>query len=137
MRKLLILAIFFLGVNISGYSQKKPGEGVLHDSIHTFIARYFPNNKVDHYKLDRDGLDITAFDIYLDNGSEIVFTRYGIWKEIDMPKRKAVPQAILPSYVTEYINKTYPKSYVTDIEKDDGNFEITLNNGKEFKIPIK
>ena len=110
----------------------KPGVEQLHDSIHLFLQRYFPDNKVDHYKLERDGLSVTAFDIYLDDKTEIVFNREGEWTEIDMNK-KAVPNPLVPPAILQYVRTKYPKTDITEMEKEEGNtYKISLSNDVDF-----
>ncbi len=127
--------LFLLLTCFAGRSQNtKPGVGQLHDSIHVFLHRYFPENQVDHYKLERDGLAVTAFDIYLDDGSEIVFNRDGEWTEIDMDK-KPVPNPLIPPAILQYVRTEYPKADIIEIEKEEKNiYKIVLDNDVDFLI---
>ena len=70
-----------------------------------FIEQYFPKAKVAYAKEEREFLDI-RYEVVFANSAKIEFLKDGEWKEVDC-KYSAVPAAIVPVKIAEYVAKNY------------------------------
>ena len=87
-----------------------------------FVQNNFPNLKIVY--AEKDG---SVFEIRLSNGSEIEFDKKGTWTKVDC-NFDAVPDAIVPSFITSYVKSTFPDAKINKIEIDRRGYEVELSN---------
>lgn len=138
MKKLFLTLVLVLTSGSLLFAQQtktaKPDSQELHADIHTFLNQYFPNDAVKTYKLNWNGPEISAFDLMLNSGTEVVFNRDGKWIEIDMAMKSEVPNGIAPDPVSIYIKNHHPHVYITEIQKEHTGYEISLSNGVDLNF---
>ncbi len=96
------------------------------------IKKHFSNEKITIVLKDKDGLRV-SYDVMFNNGTKVEFNSKGEWAEIDT-KPQAVPQALVPSAITDYAKKNYPDARIVQIEHDKRGYEINLSNGLEIRF---
>ncbi|MCD7973090.1 MAG: PepSY-like domain-containing protein [Candidatus Azobacteroides sp.] len=98
-----------------------------------FIKTHFPNEKISYIKVDEEYLT-TSYDVVFTNGMELEFEKNGEWKEVNT-KRAAVPAAIIPSFIQQYVKTHYSNAYIYKIErKRSGDYEVELSNDLELRF---
>ena len=75
----------------------------------------------------------SSYEVRLANGVKLEFSSKGNWEEIDC-RQNAVPAAIIPQAIKEYVDKNYPGEKVVYIEKDRNDYEVKLSNRLELKF---
>lgn len=97
------------------------------------LSEHFPKSKVSMIKVDRHLLKKTDYDVKLVNGTKIEFNNSGKWTSVDCKKR-AVPEKMIPSYITKRIAKEFPDNKIVRITKKSGSHEVGLCNGTAVKF---
>ena len=132
MKKIVYLALFsgFALTNTSCNSDKKA------QVINTFVKTYFPNAEV--IANIKDGLDC---ELTLSDYTQIGFdgNLFGKleWDEVDCRHASlptAVPVALVPVEITNYVNRIEGGQSITKIAKDNNGWDIELSNGLEIEF---
>jgi len=133
MKKTLIIALLFMGIamtNISCNSGKKA------QVINDFVRTYFPDTEV--IANIKDGLDC---DVTLSDYTQIGFdgNLFGKleWDEVDCSHASlstAVPAALVPAQISNYVNRIHGSQTITKIAKDNRGWDIELSNGIEIEF---
>ncbi len=69
----------------------------------------------------------------LTDRTEIDFDKKGNWLEVDC-KKSAVPEALIPVPVKEYVKANFPREIITKIERGRTGVEIELGNDYSLKF---
>lgn len=85
-------------------------------------------------KIDKDFGHISEYEVVLTDGSEIQFDSKGNWKDVEAARDKSVPDAFLPSAITEYVSIHQKGAKVVGIERKRYGYEVELSNGIEMKF---
>lgn len=105
----------------------------LPSSAQTMLKKHFSKQKVNHIKIDKKILGQTEYDVILNDGTEIEFNHQGEWKDIDRGAT-AVPNALIPKAITDYVNRNYKGNKIVAIEKSSHKYEIELSNGLDLEF---
>ena len=100
-----------------------------------FINQYFTKPQVAHIKIETDILKNKTYEVLLTNRTEIEFNSEGNWTEVDC-KKNAVPAALIPVSVKEYVQQNFPRESITKIERKGG-VEVELTNDYTLKFNKK
>lgn len=100
-----------------------------------FINQYFTKPQVAHIKIETDILKNKKYEVLLTNRTEIEFNSEGNWTEVDC-KKNAVPAALIPVSVKEYVRQNFPRESITKIERKGG-VEVELTNDYTLKFNKK
>lgn len=100
-----------------------------------FINQYFTKPQVAHIKIETDILKNKKYEVLLTNRTEIEFNSEGNWTEVDC-KKNAVPAALIPVSVKEYVHQNFPRESITKIERKGG-VEVELTNDYTLKFNKK
>lgn len=102
-----------------------------------FMKQYFPNPTISHIKIESEVLEAKKYDVQLADGTEIDFDSKGNWMQVDC-KKAAVPAALVPAFVKEYMKANgFHSELVTQIERDRAGYEVDLNTGLSLKFSKK
>lgn len=102
--------------------------GELPQAARTFVETHFPGvtyTRVE--KQSRPDSDGSIYDVHLSNGFEIDFTAEGAWTDID-GNHQAVPAAIIPAGISQYVAANYASQTVTTIEIENHGYDVELSN---------
>ena len=101
----------------------------------TFITTYFKNHKVALAKMETD-LFYKSYEVIFTNGDKVEFDRSGEWTEVKCTQ-EAVPDAVVPAAIRDYVTNAYPDARILKIERDRKEYEIKLSNRWEVKFNSK
>ncbi len=122
----LIMTMFAVGILqarevVTQDAQKLPAEA------RQFITQHFPQTQVSYIKIDSELFQGKKYEVVLTNGAEVEFNSKGEWKEVDC-KRNAVPMAIIPEKVRDYIQTNFENNTITQIDRDKYGYDVELDN---------
>ena len=100
----------------------------------SFLKEYFPDSPISYVKKEADLTP--TYEVVLQNGTEIEFNKKGQWDNIDC-KRLAVPAALIPAAISEYVNANFPDQSIVKIDRETYGHEIEMANGLELKFDKK
>lgn len=98
------------------------------DAVTTFINSNFSGSTITRTERDNDDAEL---EVYLSDGSKVEFTANNEWKKITCPG-KAVPSALVPTAITNYVKSNYQSALICMIDKNYNTYEVELNNGVEL-----
>ena len=136
MKKWMFALICVLGLQNAAWADTdRPIEvSQLPAKAQQIITKYFSGKKVALAKQETGILD-RSYDVVFTNGDKIEFDRSGNWVEVK--SKTAVPQALVPASIVQYLKSHYPESFVTKIELDRKEYEVDLSIGWEIKFNSK
>ena len=138
MKKIMFLAAVLLtfGISKAKADDDRPITVTqLPATAQQFIKKHFPQQKVAYAKIERDFLD-TTYDVVFTDSSKLEFFKDGQWKEVDC-RHTAVPAAIVPQQIRDFVTKNYPGVLITKIDRDKRDYELKISNGLELTFDLK
>ncbi|MGM9693015.1 MAG: PepSY-like domain-containing protein [Alloprevotella sp.] len=99
------------------------------------LTQHFSDEKVALAKAESEFLS-KSYEVIFVSGNHIDFDSKGNWEEIDCPK-SAVPAALIPEAIRDYVAKNYPDTAVLKIERDRWKYEVKLDNRIELAFNLK
>ena len=137
MKKIMsVLAVLFLALNVACANEDRPIKvEELPASAQEFIKAHFPASTVSYAKID-DELVYKEYEVMLTDGVKIEFSGDGEWKDVDC-KFGAVPAAIIPKKIANYVEKNYPGVKIIKIDRDRRDYEVSLSNRLELTFDMK
>lgn len=101
-----------------------------------FINQYFSKPQISHIKIESEILQTKKYEVLLTDRTEIDFDKKGNWLEVDC-KKAAVPAALVPASVKEYVKTNFPREIITKIERGRSGVEVELSNDYSLKFNKK
>lgn len=101
-----------------------------------FINQYFSKPQVSHIKIETNILQSKKYEVLLTDRTEIDFDSNGNWTEVAC-KKVAVPGALIPVSVKEYVKTNFPQEIITKIERGRNGVEVELGNDYSLKFNNK
>jgi len=102
----------------------------------SFLSTHFNEMEISYVEVEKDLMWVKGYEVILIDGTEINFTRKGEWKEVER-RKNAVPSAIIPREIIQYVEKNFPGKEILAIEKETRKWEIKLNNRMELSFDMK
>lgn len=99
----------------------------------TFVKKHFSEKDVATVMMDTEYFFKKEYKVILKNGSKMEFGSDGEWKEVEM-KGVAVPAALIPQKVSEYIRKRFPNTFVKEIKKKRSGYDVEISNGLDLEF---
>lgn len=99
------------------------------------MTKHFKSQRVLLVQKDNDALRV-SYDVVLADGIKLEFDSKGQWTEIDT-KPQAVPAALVPAAISDYVKGAYPDARIVQIERDRTGYDVDLSNGLEVKFNKK
>lgn len=143
-RKITLILVALMAITLTTSCEKQEARTIdqLPQQAKTFINTNFPGDPVTYILFNRDLLE-KEYDVHLASGVELEFTYEGNWKEVDC-HNNAVPAAIIPSAISDYVASYYPTFFITQITKTvmhgiivelSNDFELVFDkNGNYIRI---
>lgn len=139
MKKVFLMALIALGFTAVSCSDDDKNEtkkiieaNMLPEAAKTFVETHFTGTTyIRVEKQSRPDDDGSIYDVYLSNGFEIDFDANGNWKDID-GKHLAIPTAIIPAPIAEYVTTNYASAIITTIEIEKHGYDIELSNDTDL-----
>ncbi len=84
--------------------------------------------------MDRDASE-TTYDVHFADGRSVEFDGKGNWKDVDCTPSGAVPAAIVPDQIAQYVAGNYPvEVYIYEISRDRHGWDVSLSNGRDLEF---
>ena len=99
-----------------------------------FINQYFTKPQISHIKIETGILGSKSYEVLLTDRTEIDFDSNGNWTDC---KKAAVPAALIPASVKEYVKMNFPQEIITKIERGRSGVEVELANDYSLKFNKK
>lgn len=128
---LLFLTALLLSVGAAYADKYTINRDNLPAQAQEMLTKHFPKAKVAMIKVDRHLFKKTDYDVKLVNGTKIEFNNAGRWTSVDC-KTRAVPDALVPKSIRNYVKKNFDGVKITQIERKLKGFEIELEDGNEL-----
>jgi len=106
----------------------------LPENARTFVTTHFPT--ATYVRVEKQNIaddDGSIYDAHLSNGFEIDFDTNGNWTDVD-GNANAVPTAIVPEAITNYVTLTYPNQFISTIEIEITGYDVELSNDLDLKF---
>ena len=128
--RLFFIALLSMMVTSVAFADDKPiPVEKLPAAARTFVDTNFPGKKILYAEKDWN-----SYECRLDDGTKIEFTAKGDWKQVDRHKMSAVPTALVPAAIKQYVNSNYGNCMITKIDKERYGYDIELSNDLELKF---
>lgn len=115
------------------FAGKPINRSELPQAAQTFLSKYFPGDDVRKAEKEQ-GRRGAEYEVDLVSGAEVDFRDNGDWKEVKAAHGHAVPAAIVPAAIAEYVAKNYSGQNIVEISRKRGGYEVELTNGIELKL---
>jgi len=132
MKKIIIIAVMFLGFTISANAQKKIEVTELPKPAQDFLKKHFSNREIDVVKKDAEHGE-KGYEVKLKDGTEIEFWKDGSYREVDGGK-KPIPTAFIPESVKDYVSKNHPNEKITHIDYGHKDLDVDLTNNIDLEF---
>ena len=124
----MVLVLAVAGVAFAKDKKVKPEE--LPVAVQQFVKDNFPKATIVSASQESDDKD---YNVTLSSQMTLEFGKDNQWSEI-CTKKEAIPSNLLPKEIVAYVQKTYPKTTITSIERSSQGYEIGLSSKKTFQL---
>ena len=97
-----------------------------------FVQKNFPDNAIVYAEKDTEFLK-TTYEVRFADGTKLKFDKNGEWDKVDC-QMTAVPAAIVPSAIQQYVNTTFADALVVKIDKESYGYNVELSNDIDLKF---
>ncbi len=130
---LILIAVFSIGIFAAAADNDKLiNKSQLPKAAQEFIDAHFAGVDLLYAKEDCNIL-FNSYEVRLANGVKVEFSSKGNWEEVD-GGQSAVPAAIVPQPIKDYVEKNYAGERIIMIEKNRNDYEVKLSNRLELKF---
>ncbi len=136
--KKLLFAIIALLISVPAIAKEEMpiDQSQLPTKAQQFITNYYPQEKVSIATVEKEFL-ARDYKVILTNGTLLEFDKNGDWTDIECKKINAVPAAVVPVKVAEYVKARFPSNTIQKIERTNKGTDIELDNGYEMEFNKK
>lgn len=134
MKRILLLAVFALAglTAIRATAGDTPVQvAQMPAASQNFIKKYFSDIQVDRAVVS--DLEPKKYEVRFVNGTEIEFDARGEWTEVEC-EHGAVPEAIVPQKLLDYVAKNHPGRQVVAIKRNMRGYKLELDNDLDLKF---
>ena len=85
-------------------------------------------------KIDKTLGRVSEYEVVLRDGSEIDFDAKGNWKSVETANSVAVPVAMVPKAIGDFVRKNHKGDRIVGIEKNRNDYEVTLSSGIDIEF---
>ncbi len=132
-KKIMAMVVALAAAAVPALAGTPVSTSELPQAVLTFLAKHFPNDPVRKAEKDqgRRGLE---YEVDLTSGAEADFRADGTWKKVEAARGKAVPAAIVPAAIADFVKNSFPGTAIKEISRRRGGYEVELDNGTELKL---
>ena len=126
MTRIMFLAMMLVGLMVStmSYADDRPiPVNQLPAPVMTFVQKHFQGKTIIYAEKDN-----TTYECRLSDGTQVDFYK------VDTNDMSAVPSALVPNAIKQYVQSTFPGAKITKIEKERYGYDIELSNDLELKF---
>ena len=135
MKKIFLTAALLLaGITVTLAGNDRPiTVDKLPAAAQNFLKSYFSDLTV-AYAVEDPKFAGSEYEVTYTDRTEVEFDTKGEWTSVER-KYTAVPAAIVPKQITDYVGKSnFPSQEIRKIERNAYTWEIELTNGLEIKL---
>ena len=135
MKKIFLTAALLLaGITVTLAGNDRPiTVDKLPAAAQNFLKSYFSDLTV-AYAVEDPQFAGSEYEVTYTDRTEVEFDTKGEWTSVER-KYTAVPAAIVPKQITDYVGKSnFPSQEIRKIERNAYTWEIELTNGLEIKF---
>lgn len=134
MKHITLLTVAAVGMMVltTGCSDRPVAPTQVPAAIQSFVQQNFPNQTISYAERDLSWFTY-KYDVVLLDGTEISFDTDNVWDKVDC-HMTAVPQAMVPAPIANYVNTSFPGVAITKIDKEYFGYEVELANDMELKF---
>ncbi len=130
---LILVALFSIGIIVVVADKEKIiDKSQLPEQAQEFINAHFAGADLLYAKEDCN-IIFSSYEVRLANGVKLDFSNKGNWEEVNC-QQNAVPAAIIPQPIKNYIDNNYAGERILAIEKNCYEYEVKLSNRLELKF---
>lgn len=100
-----------------------------------FLATYFKDLTV-AYAVEESKYFGSEYEVTYTDRTEVEFRADGQWSAVDR-KYSAVPSAVVPAQIADYVARNFPGTFLVGIEHTCREWEVKLNNTIELTFDDK
>lgn len=127
--RLFLMALMCLLVSTAAFADDTPiPVEKLPAAAKEFVQTNFPEAKIIYAEKDWN-----SYECRLNDGTKIEFNKKGSWKKVDR-NLIAVPAALIPEPIQQYVTTNFPGCVVTKIDKERYGYDIELSNDIDLKF---
>ena len=127
--RVFLLALMCLLVSTAAFADDTPiPVEKLPAAAKEFVQTNFPEAKIIYAEKDWN-----SYECRLNDGTKIEFNKKGSWKKVDR-NLIAVPAALIPEPIQQYVTTNFPGCVVTKIDKERYGYDIELSNDIDLKF---
>ncbi len=124
-----LMCVFAFGTTACADNEKPISFEQLPAVAQQLVKQHFASAKV-ALTQQESGIIEKSYDVIFTNGDKVEFDRKGQWTEITTAT--AVPAALVPQAIAQYVKQNYAGANVRSIERDSREYEVRLSNGMEL-----
>lgn len=128
-KSLFVLFVCMMVSNVALADDKPIPVEQLPATAKNFVQSNFAGRKIIYAEKDWN-----SYECRLDNGIKVEFDKKGTWKKVDCEGIAAVPVALVPAAIQQYVNANFAGCSVTKIDKERYGYDIELSNDIELKF---
>lgn len=129
----LLIAVLAIAMCACSDDDKPISSTDLPADARSFVEKYYPSLTIIYAEKDSKHSS-TTYDILLSDGTEVEFDSDGRWLDINAPYGKAVPAALVPQPIADFVALTFPDQLINEFSRESYGFKAELTNdiGLEF-----
>lgn len=120
----MLASLFVLAAAAFVSCEQKPLR--LPEAATAFLSENFPNEEIK--KLEKEG---SKYEVKMQSDKEFDFDCDGVWTKVNC-RKEAVPAALIPEPIAQYLEANYPGAFVTEIEILGSKIEVDLSDGNDL-----
>lgn len=129
---MIVMAFAFVAFS-SCEQESVVDENSLPTKAQEYLTTHFQGIPVIQVVRDVDGLS-KSFDVYLENGIELVFKRNGDVKSVESKKHEELPASVIPAKILTYVQTNHAPHFIISWELDDARQDVELSNGMDLQF---
>ena len=95
----------------------------------SFLKSYFPDVEAKNIVEMKED-EMVLYQVYLENGFEIVFNSEGYWQQVVAGNDMTVPNGIIPEQILQTLTNQYHGYGVVSINTEGQNYHVVLSNNQ-------
>lgn len=99
--------------------------------ITNYVSTHFPDNDILQVTKEKEG-DRDAYELTLEGNIDLDFN--GNNEITDIDGISELPDSVIPTEISQYVDENYPDNAITDWELEDGHQQVELDNRVELEF---
>ena len=127
--RIFLLAIVSLLATSSVMADRMIPVSQLPAAVTSFVNSYFSGKRIIYAEKEHGN-----YECHLNDGTKVEVDKKGNWEKVDGNRMTAVPDALVPERISEYVKANFPEFFISKIDKERYGYEIELSNDIDLKF---